>query len=320
MAYTLTLTLTATGADTGPLFDLYSNVDTYTTPFETNVAKSSLITGFTTTLVPNFTETIRVTSKGDCTNSVDIAIPCTCPVGYTRSGDTCDNGSVQVPCGTIIYPCYCVKVVIDQRDIDDSIDGKVYFVNDGKGGYCTGGEVDQFFTEQTIVYYCIETEAYPLRIFYTKDVDTISDPLTYSYYEITNNECTVDPECYVYQTIQIENHQNLDGAAQINNITFTNSTLGSNSINILTGTTYPIPYNATNKSYSEYPIGYYDIDIDLIGGINPDQIIYLTDSNGYTYCETTTTTGTNETLSFTSVYLGPENIMYIEVLDGPCFP
>ena len=204
MSYTLTLTLTTTGADTGPLFDLYSNVDSYTTPFATNVAKSSLIAGFTTSLVPNFTETIRVTSKGTCTNSVDISILCTCPDGYTRSGDTCYNGSLQVPCGTIIYPCYCVKIVIDQRDINnatgntvgvDNINGVITLVNDGKGGYCNGCNIDQRFTEQTIVYYCVETAAYPLRILYYNNDIRIDDPLTYSYYEITNNGCTINSNC-----------------------------------------------------------------------------------------------------------------------------
>jgi hypothetical protein len=326
MPYTLTLILTTTGADTGPLFDLYSNVDTYTTPFETNVPKSSLITGFTTSLVPNFTETIRVTSKGDCTNSIDIQIPCTCPEDYTRSGDTCYNGSLQVPCGTEIYPCYCVKVVIDQRDIDDATgnsggigDGVVSFINEGIGGYCVGGEINESFTEQTIAYYCVDTDAYPLRVSYLKNDETISDPKTYSYYEITNNECTVDSECDVYQTIQIENNQNLDGAASISSISFANN-LADNILSILTGTTYPIPYSPGDVSYSEFPIGFYDVDVSLIGGIKPGQIVYLTDSNGFTYCETTTITGTNETLTFPSVYLGIENPMYIELLDGPCFP
>lgn len=67
------ITLTTAGADTGP-FNLYSNVDSYTTAFETSVAKSALVAGYLSTVVPASTNTIRVKSTGLCTNYIDIYV------------------------------------------------------------------------------------------------------------------------------------------------------------------------------------------------------------------------------------------------------
>ena len=65
MAITVLITLTAAGTDTS-LFDLYSDVDSFTTPFETNVTKSALVSGYLSTLVPDSTTIIRVQSLGIC--------------------------------------------------------------------------------------------------------------------------------------------------------------------------------------------------------------------------------------------------------------
>ena len=67
------ITLTTAGVDTGP-FNLYSNTDSYTTAFQTSVAKSLLVAGYTSTVVPAGTTTIRVKSTGTCTNYVDLVI------------------------------------------------------------------------------------------------------------------------------------------------------------------------------------------------------------------------------------------------------
>jgi len=90
------ITLTTAGADTGP-FNLYSNVDNYTTAFETNISKGILVAGYTSTIVPPGTTAIRVWSGGICTNYVDITltVPATttttttaAPVGTTTSTTT----------------------------------------------------------------------------------------------------------------------------------------------------------------------------------------------------------------------------------------
>lgn len=73
---TVLITLTIAGSDTGP-FDLYSDTDGFVTPFETGVTKSALLAGYTTSLVPDSTGTIKVVSTGECTNYIFIVIGAT---------------------------------------------------------------------------------------------------------------------------------------------------------------------------------------------------------------------------------------------------
>jgi len=85
---TVLITLTTAGSGTGP-FDLYSDLDGYTTAFETGVSRTSLIGGYASTVVPDNTTTIRVKSTGNCSSYVDI--PCDV-VFYSFSlskGDDC---------------------------------------------------------------------------------------------------------------------------------------------------------------------------------------------------------------------------------------
>jgi hypothetical protein len=74
MAQTVLITLTTAGADTGP-FNLYSDADGYVAAFETGVAKASLVSGYTSILVPDGASIIRVKSVSAlCTNYIDIPI------------------------------------------------------------------------------------------------------------------------------------------------------------------------------------------------------------------------------------------------------
>lgn len=61
------------GSDTGPTFDLYSDLDGYQAPFEINVSKVDLLVGYTTT-APTGSTIIRVKSKGECETYIDIPI------------------------------------------------------------------------------------------------------------------------------------------------------------------------------------------------------------------------------------------------------
>jgi hypothetical protein len=70
---TVLITLTTAGSDSGP-FNLYSNLDGFVTPFETGVSKLSLVSGYTSTLVPDYTSTVRIKSTGTCTNYVDLIV------------------------------------------------------------------------------------------------------------------------------------------------------------------------------------------------------------------------------------------------------
>jgi len=68
---TVFITLTVAGANVGP-FNLYSNIDGYTTAFESNVATADLTGGYASDLVPDGTTTIRLLSIGECNNYFDI--------------------------------------------------------------------------------------------------------------------------------------------------------------------------------------------------------------------------------------------------------
>lgn len=71
---TILLTLTTAGADSGP-FDLYSDIDGYTVPFETGVAKILLEAGYPTSLAPEFTTIVRIQSTSAyCINHLDIVL------------------------------------------------------------------------------------------------------------------------------------------------------------------------------------------------------------------------------------------------------
>ena len=73
MAQTVLITLTTAGLDTGP-FNLYSDADAYITPFEIGVSKAALVSGYTSTVVPDAATIIRVDSTGVCTNFIDLTI------------------------------------------------------------------------------------------------------------------------------------------------------------------------------------------------------------------------------------------------------
>jgi hypothetical protein len=74
MAFSAIITLTGTvGTDAGP-FNLYSDIDTYTAPFETGVSRADLISGYTSNAVTTGTTIVRVKSTGSCTNYIDIDV------------------------------------------------------------------------------------------------------------------------------------------------------------------------------------------------------------------------------------------------------
>lgn len=88
---TVLITLTTAGADSGP-FDLYSDLDGYVSAFESGVAKAALEAGYASSLVPDYTNTIRVKSNGVyCTNYADIV------VGTTTTSSTTTTTTTAAP-------------------------------------------------------------------------------------------------------------------------------------------------------------------------------------------------------------------------------
>lgn len=73
MTQTVLITLVIAGADTGP-FDLYSDANGFTSPFEVDVPKASLVAGYTSILVPATATLIKIVSKGVCTNELILPI------------------------------------------------------------------------------------------------------------------------------------------------------------------------------------------------------------------------------------------------------
>jgi len=73
MALTVLITLTSAGSDLDN-FGLYSDTDSYVTPFETGITRGQLLGGYTSVVVPDGTTIIRATSTGLCTNSLDIPV------------------------------------------------------------------------------------------------------------------------------------------------------------------------------------------------------------------------------------------------------
>ena len=73
MLIQVTLTIPA-GSSVGP-FDLFSDVDNYTTAFETNISASELTSGYAVN-APEGSTIIRVKSVGVCTTSIDLPNNC----------------------------------------------------------------------------------------------------------------------------------------------------------------------------------------------------------------------------------------------------
>jgi hypothetical protein len=101
---TVLITLTVAGPDSGP-FDLYSNLDGYVSAFESGVPKTSLLAGYASALVPDFTTIIRIKSVGDCTNYIDIQLYAT----STTSTSTSSTSSTTTTSTTIANTCYAFE-------------------------------------------------------------------------------------------------------------------------------------------------------------------------------------------------------------------
>lgn len=70
---TATIKLTTIGAAAGP-FDIYSNFDSYATPFETGITRTQLLAGYLSHNLPDSATTIRVKSTVYCVNYLDINV------------------------------------------------------------------------------------------------------------------------------------------------------------------------------------------------------------------------------------------------------
>ena len=93
---TVLITLTTAGTDSGP-FDLYSDLDGYISAFESGVSKASLLAGYSSALVPDYTKTIRVKSNGVCLNYIDIPVVTPTTTTTTSSSSSTTTTTTTLP-------------------------------------------------------------------------------------------------------------------------------------------------------------------------------------------------------------------------------
>ena len=93
---TILITLTTVGIDCST-FDIYSNVDGFLSAFETDIPKSSLLTGFSSANVPDGTTVISVKAKGVCTNYIDITLSTITTTTTTSSTSTTTTTTTIIP-------------------------------------------------------------------------------------------------------------------------------------------------------------------------------------------------------------------------------
>jgi uncharacterized protein (TIGR02145 family) len=134
---TVLITLTTAGIDAGP-FDLYSNVDGYTTAFETGVSKSALVAGYTSNLVPNSTITVRVRSTGVCTNFIDIPIGGITTTTSSTSVNPCANCvNHDVTIGSQIWTgCNLDVTTYRNGDVIPQVSNPTQWANLTTGAWC----------------------------------------------------------------------------------------------------------------------------------------------------------------------------------------
>lgn len=121
---TALITLTTAGADSGP-FNLYSNLDGYATAFEVAVPKVDLLAGYASSLVPDFTTTVRVLSTGTCTNYIDIILAplpttTTTSSSSTTTSTSTSSSSTTTTTTTLACGCFEIETNISQIDLDDA--------------------------------------------------------------------------------------------------------------------------------------------------------------------------------------------------------
>lgn len=117
---TVLITLTLAGADTGP-YDLFSDVDGFTTPFETSIQRVSLLAGYVSANVPDLATVIKLLSKGNCASFINIVIQE--PTTTTTSSSSTTSTTTTVGLQTCIEYTFGTFSVFNQtikyRDCDN---------------------------------------------------------------------------------------------------------------------------------------------------------------------------------------------------------
>jgi hypothetical protein len=196
MPQTVIITLTTAGLDTGP-FNLYSDVDSYVTPFETGVTKPSLLVGYVSTLVPNAATIIRVKSVNElCNNYIDLTIPTTTTTSSTTTlvpptTTTTTTGTPTTTTTTTVFECVDCRnweyngatipaegdVIHYYRCSDGAPQTIVLSNGDPTGQFCNCDSIDDPYADST-------TTLTQIGICVTTTTTTTAAP-AYNYYTFT---------------------------------------------------------------------------------------------------------------------------------------
>jgi hypothetical protein len=169
---TVLITLTTAGADSGP-FDLYSDLDGYLAAFESGVSKAALEAGYASSLVPDYTNTIRVKSNGVyCTNYTNI------PVGTTTTTTSSTTTTTTTIGPLVIEPASISSTSNSVNGCGEALDS-ICWIGTSNFGILSPGDIvyDDPSGVTTIVgtgqYYHIKLTAYPN--YYSARVDNVGE-------------------------------------------------------------------------------------------------------------------------------------------------
>ena len=141
---TVTIILTLAGNDTGP-FDLYSDVDGYTSAFIVGVSRGVLLTGLTTGTVPDGTTNILVQSTGACERDLYLTVA-GAPTTTTTTSTTTSTTTTIAPSeyilaqiGTYANPASGCSLGTILRIFLDAADYALFVANFNSFGGIGGG-------------------------------------------------------------------------------------------------------------------------------------------------------------------------------------
>ena len=133
---TVSITLTIAGVDTGPTFNLYSDVDSYATAFETGVSKAALEAGYISTIVPDSTTIIRVYSPGTCDTYVDLnVITSTTTTTSTSTSTTTTSSTTTTTSSTTTTTTTAAPEIHYNYAFEVTPSGDATVVLNSQGGY-----------------------------------------------------------------------------------------------------------------------------------------------------------------------------------------
>ena len=142
---TVLVTINTPGVTTGPTFAIFSNVDLIT-PLVPSVAKSSLLSGYSVTNVPDAATSIRVKSIGQCTTYVDLPVASSTTTTTTAAPTTTTSttSTTSTTTTTTIAPLYSNNLIVGDAY------GSGYGYGQGYGSFSNGSSIPLFGAGATI--------------------------------------------------------------------------------------------------------------------------------------------------------------------------